>query len=77
MLGVVKKTISILQFDEILRKILDLPRLPNEWDAWLRHSRQDPPTAEEIAKNRASAALRAQKGKEIEVSSTPSLPSNV
>ncbi|VDD74004.1 unnamed protein product [Mesocestoides corti] len=47
--------------------VVELQRLPTEWDAWLRHSRRDPPTPEEIAGNRAAAKLRAQKGREIEV----------
>lgn len=47
---------------------LEMPRLPSEWDSWLRHRRADPPTEEEIARNTVAAEMRAIKGREFEVS---------
>ncbi|KAL5962736.1 NADH dehydrogenase ubiquinone 1 alpha subcomplex assembly factor 2 [Taenia solium] len=44
----------------------ELPRLPSEWDAWLRHRRADPPTEEEIEENTKAAQMRAIKGRESE-----------
>ncbi|EUB64567.1 Ribosome-binding protein 1 (Ribosome receptor protein) [Echinococcus granulosus] len=44
----------------------ELPRLPSEWDAWLRYRRADPPTLEEIERNTKAAQIRAIKGRESE-----------
>ncbi|KAM7541256.1 hypothetical protein Aperf_G00000040409 [Anoplocephala perfoliata] len=44
----------------------EMPRLPSEWESWLRHRRVDPPTEEEIAKNAEAAQMRAIKGREFE-----------
>ena len=57
-----------LSFFVLTLHLKDIPRLPSEWDSWLRHRRAHPPTLEEIARNEEAAQMRAQNGQEIEVS---------
>nr|CDS29080.2 Ribosome binding protein 1 [Hymenolepis microstoma] len=52
--------------DSWIQMNAELPRLPSEWDSWLRHRRSDPPTEEELARNAAAAEMRAIKGREFE-----------
>ncbi|KAA3677484.1 NADH dehydrogenase [ubiquinone] 1 alpha subcomplex assembly factor 2 [Paragonimus westermani] len=45
----------------------DLPAMSTEWHSWLRHRREDPPTAEEIAANAAASRHRVKLASQLEV----------
>ncbi|KAF7247994.1 hypothetical protein EG68_09611 [Paragonimus skrjabini miyazakii] len=44
----------------------ELPVMSAEWHSWLRHRREDPPTAEEIAANAAASRHRAELASQLE-----------
>ncbi|XP_045159789.1 NADH dehydrogenase [ubiquinone] 1 alpha subcomplex assembly factor 2-like isoform X2 [Mercenaria mercenaria] len=41
--------------------------IPQEWDAWLRHRRDDPPTLEELEMNKLKKLKLQQRVRELEI----------
>ncbi|KAL3868899.1 hypothetical protein ACJMK2_041655 [Sinanodonta woodiana] len=48
------------------KDLFEVPEIPTEWNAWLRHRRVEPPTEEEIEKNFLTMVRTQQRAKELE-----------